>query len=193
MNFKVKNSLSKKKSKCDNLSPRGIIGKFFWGGKVIFPHFFPGVKCFFLVENFHFGRPKTDFCCFEKWQANKRVLSSFLIFSLLPFSIFHLPFYNFPSFLLHFPLFSIFPCLFFPGRSAEISRSEDSRGVLCPPPACYATAFTIEKGVLEIFCIIRGMNWMLQRLIVRCRLKEVTIRFSIVMGFNKLTRYICRV
>ena len=40
---------------------KGVTGKIFWGGKVIFPDFFPGVKCFFPVENFHFGRPKTNF------------------------------------------------------------------------------------------------------------------------------------
>ena len=39
----------------------------FQRGKVIFPDFyFPGVKCFFSVENSHFGRPKTDFSGFEK-------------------------------------------------------------------------------------------------------------------------------
>ena len=47
---------------------RDVTGQFFWGGKVIFPDFFPSVKCFFLVENFHFGRPKTNFSSFEKWE-----------------------------------------------------------------------------------------------------------------------------
>ena len=44
---------------------RGVTGKFFWGGKVIFPDFFP-------EENFHFVRPKTNFSGFEKWQAKKK-------------------------------------------------------------------------------------------------------------------------
>ena len=66
------------------------------------------MKCFFLVENFHFGRPKTNLSCFEKWKAK------------------HLPFNNFTSFLIHSPPFPFFPCLFFPGRWAEISQSEVS-------------------------------------------------------------------
>ena len=53
---------------------RGVTGKFFWGGKVIFPDFFffAGVKCFSPVQNFHFGRPKTNFSRFEKWKAKKK-------------------------------------------------------------------------------------------------------------------------
>ena len=43
--------------------------------------------------------------------------------------MFHLPFYNFPSFLFHSPL------SLFPGRSTKISRPEVT-GALCPPPAC---------------------------------------------------------
>ena len=118
---------------------RGVTGKFFLGGKVTLPDFFLGVKCFFPVENFHFGRPKTNFSGFEKW--GEKVLSSFRNFSLLPFSIFHIPFYNFPSFLLHFSFFffHFFLASFspvdqqkFPGRK---SRGEHL------PPACYATDF----------------------------------------------------
>ena len=100
---------------------QGCNRKIFLRGQSHFPDFFPDVKCFFLVENFHFGTPKTNL-------KKRGVLSSFWKFSLYPFSIFHLPFYNFPSFLLHFPPFQFFPCLFFPGRSAEISRSEVSGG-----------------------------------------------------------------
>ena len=48
--------------KCALLScNRGVRGIFFWGGKVIFPNFFPGVKCFFPVENPHFGSLTTNF------------------------------------------------------------------------------------------------------------------------------------
>ena len=46
--------------------------KFLGGGKVILPDFFPGLKYFFLVENFHFGRPKTNLSRFEKWEAKKK-------------------------------------------------------------------------------------------------------------------------
>ena len=50
----------------------GFRGIFFRGGKVIFVEFFPGLKCFFPVENSHFGRPKTNFSGFEKWKAKKK-------------------------------------------------------------------------------------------------------------------------
>ena len=88
---------------------------------------------FFPVENSHFGRPKTNFRPFQsekqkqKKQTNKQKtnknknkkqtkknkkkkkkkgLHHFLQLFLLPFPIFHLPFYNFPSFLLNFHPFS---------------------------------------------------------------------------------------
>ena len=126
-----------------NFRPRqGRNRKIFLRGQSHFPDFlfFLGVKCFFFVqvENFNFGRPKTNFSRFEKWkgQKKKKVLSSFWNFSLLPFSIFTFPFTIFLlcfsiSPLLHFSLAS-----FLPGRSAEISRSEVSGGIL---PPCYAT------------------------------------------------------
>ena len=92
---------------------RGVTGKFFWGGKVIFPDFFPGVKCFSPVANLHFGRPKTNCRCLEKYKAKKkkkkkkgRSVHFFL-----------------PSFFSIFTLFH-FSSLFFPDRSAEISQSE---------------------------------------------------------------------
>ena len=94
--------------------------------------FFPGMKCFFPVENFHFGRPKKKKQILVVLKSEKQKKKK-----NLPFSIFHLPFYNFPSFLLNFhPFFPFFPCLFFPSRSAEISRSEVSGGHSAPlPPA----------------------------------------------------------
>ena len=108
------------------LSPRGVTGKCFWGGNVIFSDFFPGVKCFFPVENFHFGRPKPNFSGFD-FQVSTFPFTIFLLF----FSI--------------FTPFPFFPCLVFSGRSAEISRSEVSRGhsAPLPPSPRYATAFTI--------------------------------------------------
>ena len=103
----------------------------FQRGQINFPDFFPGVKCFFPVENFHFSTPKT-FQWFwtvksckrknkktkqnkkqqqQQQQQQNKVLSSFSNFFLLPLSIFHLPFFDFPSFLLHFSFFlaSLFP------------------------------------------------------------------------------------
>ena len=123
---------------------RGVTGIFFWGGKVNFPDFFPGVKCFFPIENSHFGRPKTNFCRFQKWKAKKKkkkVLTSFSDVFLLPFPIFHL-------FFSIFTPFPFFPCLFFPDTSAKISRSEASGGHSAPlPPACYATG---PKQVMKV-------------------------------------------
>ena len=89
---------------------RGVRGKFFRGGKIIFPDFFPGVKCFFPVENFHSGRPKTNFSGFEKWKAKKKVFFSFCNFSSFHFQFSTFPFPIFLLFFLHFlfslPLFS---------------------------------------------------------------------------------------
>ena len=44
---------------------RGVTGKFF-------QIFFPGEKCFFPVENFHFGRPKTNFTGVLKSEKQKK-------------------------------------------------------------------------------------------------------------------------
>ena len=104
------------------LQPRGVTGIFFWGGKVIFPDFFPRVKCFFPVESSHFGRPKTNFCRFQKWKAKKKkkkkkkkVLDSrlFLWLFLLPFPISTFPFPIFLLFFLIFTPFPFYPYLFF--------------------------------------------------------------------------------
>ena len=114
---------------------RGVTGIFFWGGKVIFPDFFPDVKCFFPVENSHFGRPKTNFRHFQKWKAKKKKKMSPHLFSelfLLPFPIFHLPFTIFLLFFSIFTPFPFFPCLFFLDTSAKISRSEVSGGHCAP-------------------------------------------------------------
>ena len=111
---------------------RGVTGIFFWGGKVIFPDFFPGVKCFFPVENSHFGRLKTNFRRFQKWKAKKKKKkkkSPHLFFWRFPASI-----SNFSTFSSQFSIFTpfpFFPCLFFPDTSAKISRSEVSGGALC--------------------------------------------------------------
>ena len=115
------------------LHHRGATGKFFWGGKVIFP-VFPGVKCLFPVENFHSGRPKQISVVFKSEKQKKKKKSS------VNFQFPTFPFYIFSTiFLLFFSIFPPFP--FFPGRSAEISWSEISGGhsAPCPVPACYAT------------------------------------------------------
>ena len=109
------------------LPTRGVRGKFSEGAKTFFLLFFLRTKCLFPVENFLFGRPKTNFRGFEKWQKSD-VLSSFCNFASFIF--------NFPPSLFQFSFFSspfsltspFFPCLSFPGRSAEISWSEVSGG-----------------------------------------------------------------
>ena len=99
------------------LDIKGITEKFFWGGKVIYSDFFsrrdmpfPATKISILVD------PPKNLVIFksekrEEKKKKKEVLSSFWnCLELSPPSIFnfHLPFYNFPSFLLYFPLFSFF-------------------------------------------------------------------------------------
>ena len=117
-------------------SARGVRRIFFRGVKVIFSNFFPGVKCFFLLENSHFVRPKTNFSGFEKWQKKKEKEKENDPLFLLPFSIFHLPIFNFPSFQLHFPLFLV---SFFPVGQQKFP-GQKSRGAPYPPPS-YATEF----------------------------------------------------
>ena len=127
---------------------RGVTGIFFWGGKVIFPDFFPGVKCFFPVENFHFGRYKTNFRWFQKWKTKKKkkkghhLFINFFFFYNFPTSI-----SNFPPSLLQFssqfsPLFPFFLASFFPIHQQKFpGQKSRGEGTLCPlPPACYATA-----------------------------------------------------
>ena len=128
---------------------RGVTGQaYFSEGHSHFSWFFPGVKCFFPVANSHFGRPKTNFRCFQKWKAKKKKKK--VITSFLNFSYFHFQFstflFQFSIFLLFFSIFSpfpFFPCLSFPDTSPKISRSEVSGGHSAPnplpPPACYAT------------------------------------------------------
>ena len=98
----------------DVVGVRGIRGIFFRGAKSFF-------LIFFLVENFHFGRHKTIFSGFEN-----KVLCSFSCFFTHPFRIFHLPFYNFPSFL-SISLFSL------PLFYRKVSKNFPVKSA--PPPA----------------------------------------------------------
>ena len=93
---------------------------------------FPGVKCFFPVENSYFGRPKTNFSGFEKWKARKKSSPHFVTFSPSIFNFSPSPF-RFSSFSAPFSLFflaSIFPVgqLKFPGQKSLVGTM---------PPACY--------------------------------------------------------
>ena len=120
---------------------RGITRIFFRGGKVIFPDFFPGVKCFFPVENSHFATPKKISVILksEKQKKKKKEKKSSPYFATFPPSIFNFPpsffsfFFDFPSFLLHFLFFL---ASLFPVGQQKISRWEVSGGTLPPlPPA----------------------------------------------------------
>ena len=75
-------------------------GKFFRGGKVIFPEFFPCVKCFFPIENSQVPKNK------NKTKQNKTKTRSSPHFATFP------PIFNFPPSLFRFS-FSIFPFFFF--------------------------------------------------------------------------------
>ena len=150
-----------------NLSPflhfighagRGVTGIFFWGGKVIFPDFFPGVKWFFPVKISHFGRSKTNFCRFQMWKKKKKKKREkekhlFLELFLLPFQIFHLPFYNFhnfPSFLLNFHPFSLFfLASFFPIRQQKFP-GQKSLGSTLPPAPCPLPVTPLHAGQLTV-------------------------------------------
>ena len=96
------------------------------------------MKSFFLVENYHFGRPKTNFSCFKKWKAKKKkkkkkVLSPFSYFHIFFPSVFYFPpsLVQFSFIVLHFPFFlaSIFPV-----GHQKISCWKTSRGHSAPAP-----------------------------------------------------------
>ena len=130
---------------------RGVTGIFFWGGKVIFPDFFPGVKCFFPVENSHFGRPKTNFRRFQKWKAKKKkkVLTSFSDVFLLPFPIFHL-FYSI------FTPFPFFLASFFPIRQQKFPGQKSLGGHSAPlPPAPPPPVTPLAYRILMPFWVPR--------------------------------------
>ena len=101
----------------------GAYEEYFSEGQSHFPDFFPGVKCFYPVENSHFGR-------------KKKLVSSFCTFVTFPPSIFNFPpsFFPFSFFSAPFSLFSL------PLFSLYVSRNFSVRslwGTLClpaPPP-----------------------------------------------------------
>ena len=121
---------------------RGIRGFFLGGrrGQSHFSRFSQREMLFvFLVEISILVDPKQMSVVSEKWQKKKKKKKSRLLMfipSPLPINILLFPFYDFPSFLFHFPFF---PCLFFPGKSTKISQWKNFRGALCPPArTCYA-------------------------------------------------------
>ena len=94
------------------------------------------------------------------WQAKKKkkrkVLSSFWNFFPLSFSTFHLPFYNFPSYLLHFPPF---PFFFLPLFSRWVSRNflvkvSGGHSAPLPPPPPPFTPLACNK------CPYSQLKWL---------------------------------
>ena len=113
------------------------------GAKSFFLIFFPREMFFFWVENSHFGTPKTNFRRFQKWKAKKAKKKKkkkgphlFLLLFILPFPIFHLPFYNFPSFLLNFHPFSLFFLSSFFFFFRYVSKNFPVRSLGGTPPPC---------------------------------------------------------
>ena len=113
----------------------------FWGAKSFCLIIFPGVKCFFPIENFHFSRPRTNFRHFQKWKEKKKkkkVLTFFYTFSYFHFQFSTFPFTIFLLFFWSFHPFPFFPCLFFPIRQQKFpgqkSLGGGGQGALCPPP-----------------------------------------------------------
>ena len=134
---------------------RGVTGKFFWGGKVIFPDFFPGVKCFFPGRKFPFWYTQNKFDSFWKVKSkktkNKNKKKPLLILELgtiiavlksgnqkkrkkkVLSSFKNFSLLPFSIFLLFFPPFQFFPCHFFPIGQQKFP-GQKSRGALCTPP-----------------------------------------------------------
>ena len=109
---------------------RGVTGIFFLRGQSQCSWFFSRCEMLFPGRNFYFGRPKTNFSGFQKWEKKKKVLSSFCNFYTFHFQY---PIFPFTIFLLFsiFTPFPIFPCLFFPRSEVSGARA---LGALCPPP-----------------------------------------------------------
>ena len=136
---------------------RGVTGKFFWGGRVIFPDFFPGVKCFFPVENSILVDPKQILVVLK----SDKVLSSFCNFppSLLQFSFFSSQFA---------PLFPFFFTSFLPVGQQKFP-CQKSLGALCPP-TCYATAICFKKMMRYIHS--QEISWIPHQFVLKMAKKK---------------------
>ena len=140
-------------------------------GKAIFPDFFPSVKCFFLVENSHFGRPKTNFSRFESEKQknkNKKTKQKKVLSSFYTFSSFHFQFSTFPFsiFLLFFSIFPFFRASFFLVGLQKFPGEKCQGGTL--PPGYYATVGhssvnhnvkyavqSIKYMLCNLYCMVR--------------------------------------
>ena len=84
----------------------GVRGIFFKGGKITFPDLFL-VWMFFPGRSFDFGTPKPFSGSKSENQNKKQTNKKMVLYSFSYFSPSLSKFYNFPSFLLHFPPFSL--------------------------------------------------------------------------------------
>ena len=111
----------------------------FLRGQSHFSWYFSQREMFFPVENSHFGKPKTNFCRFQKWKAKKKKKKKkgphhFLYnFSYFHFQFSTFPFYNFPSFLLNFHSFYHFSLSLFSRYVIKNFPVRSLWGALCPP------------------------------------------------------------
>ena len=110
----------------------------FLRGQSHFPDFLPVVKCFFPVENSHFGRPKTNFHHFQKWKTKKNKNKKKSSPHFITFSCFHFKFSTFSS---QFSPLLPFSLPFFPPIRRQKFPGQKSLGSTLPP-ACYATGYS---------------------------------------------------
>ena len=112
---------------------RGVRRISFKWGKVSFPDFFPGVQCFFPVENSHFGTPKTNFSGLKS-EKQKKKEGPPPHFSTCP-SIFNFPpFLSFFIFLLFCSSFPFFLASLFPVGQHKFPGQKYQGGTLSPAP-----------------------------------------------------------
>ena len=127
---------------------RGVTG-IFVRGQSHFSWFFSRREMFFL-ENPILVDPKQISLVLKsekkKKKKKKKGPQLFLQLFLLPFTIFHFPFFDFPFFLLHFPYFA---CLSFPDTSAEVSGGHSAP---CPPPPPVTPLITFKCDCIMISC-----------------------------------------
>ena len=153
----------------------------FLRGQSHFSWFFPGTKCFFPVENSHFGRPKINFIRFEKWKAKKKKSPHlFLLLFLLPFSIFHLPFFNFPFFFC-----SIFPIFFaslFAVRQQKFPGQKSLEGTLPSRllPHCI-------NAILQLLCVHASTSFFFSHLNTLCGIMVLVKHLYTKSIKNKIT------
>ena len=143
-----------KKLMCLIAPGSGVTEYFSDGAKSKFPNFSWCEICFFLVKFSILADSKQISVVSKSEKQNeskikkkKRPLIIFKLFSL-PFQIFHLPCYKFPSFLVHFPFF-LASCI---SVRLENFPVTNVRGALCPPAPAIKPLAPAHN--------IRGTVWM---------------------------------